>query len=113
MSHLAARERSGMKARQSKFSIGRAPSGRARCRTCKNPIGKGDIRIVALAAVSSWPMPRRSVKLVRHTRCVTKSFAAAVLEAHGTVENVPVIGGVSPEEVACAREALMRATAAA
>ena len=56
-------------------------------------------------------MPRRSVKLVRHTRCVTKSFAAAVLEAHGTVENVPVLGGVSPEEVACAREALTGAVA--
>ena len=102
-----------MKARQSKFSISRAPSGRARCRTCKDPIGKGDLRIVALAAVSSWPMPRRSVKLVRHTRCVTKSFAAAVLEAHGTVENVPLLGAVSPEEAACAREALMAATAVA
>ena len=102
-----------MKARASRFSISRAPSSRARCRACKGLIDKGEIRIVTLASVSSWPMPRRSVKLVRHTRCVTKSFAAAVLEAHGTVENVPVLGGVSPEEVACAREALMAATAAA
>ena len=68
---------------------------------------------MALAAVSSYPMPRRSVSLARHARCVTKSFAAAVLKAHGTVENVPVLGDVSPEEVACAREALMAATAAA
>ena len=100
-----------MKARQSKFSISRAPSGRARCRTCKNPIGKGDLRIVALAAVSSWPMPRRSVSLARHARCVTKSFAAAVLKVHGTVDSVPVLGDVSLEEVACAREALTGAVA--
>ena len=100
-----------MKARQSKFSISRAPSGRARCRTCKDLIRKGDLRIVALAAVSSWPMPRRSVSLARHARCVTKSFAAAVLKVHGAVENVPLLGAVSPEEAACAREALTGAVA--
>ena len=102
-----------MKARDNKFSISRAPSSRARCRVCKGLIDKGDLRIMTLASVSSWPMPRRSVSLARHTRCVTKSFAMAVLKAHSTVENVPILGDVSPEEVACAREALMAATAAA
>ena len=98
-----------MKVGESRFAISRAPSGRARCRTCKGLISKGDIRIVTLAAVSSWPMPRRSVSLVRHTRCVTKPFADAVLKEHGAFDNVPVLGDVSPEEVACAREALMAA----
>ena len=96
-----------MKARESRFSISRAPSGRARCRTCRSLISKGDVRIMAFVSVSSWPMPRRSVSLARHAKCVSKSFAAAVLRAHGNVESVPVIGEVSHGEVACVREAIM------
>ena len=52
-------------------------------------------------------MPRRSVTLVRHARCVTKPFADAVLKVHSTVVNVPVLGDVSPEEVAWVKEAIM------
>ena len=51
-------------------------------------------------------MPKRSVALARHAKCVTKSFAAAMLKVHGTAENVPVIGDMSHDEVACAREAI-------
>ena len=101
-----------MKAGESRFAISRAPSGRARCRTCKGLISKGDIRIVTLASVSGWPMPRRSVTLVRHARCVTKSFADAVLKVHGTVDNVPVLGDVNTEEVVRVRDAFMATGAA-
>ena len=57
-----------MKARESKFSISRAPSSRARCRACKGVIEKGDVRIMTLAAVSSWPMPWRSQCRLRDMR---------------------------------------------
>ena len=98
-----------MKARESKFSISRAPSSRARCRACKGVIEKGDVRIMTLAAVSSWPMPRRSVSLARHARCVTPAFAATVLKVHGAVEKVPVVGELTIEELARARGALEKA----
>ena len=94
-----------MKARDNKFSISRAPSSRARCRVCKGLIDKGDLRIMTLASVSSWPMPRRSVSLARHAHCITKSFANAVLKVHGIVENVPVLGDVSRAEVARVKDA--------
>ena len=68
---------------------------------------------MTLASVSGWPMARRSVSLARHAHCVTKSFAVAVLKAHGTIENVPVLGDVCPEEVACAREALIASSVVA
>ena len=99
-----------MKARESKFSISRAPSSRARCRACKGVIEKGDLRIMTLAAVSSWPMPRRSVSLARHARCVTPGFAAVVLKVHGAVKKVPVVGELTVEELACARGVLEKAT---
>ena len=67
---------------------------------------------MTLASVSSWPMPRRSVTLVRHARCVTKSFADAVLKVHGTVDNVPVLGDVNTEEVVRVRDAFMATGAA-
>ena len=98
-----------MKVRESKFSISRAPSSRARCRACKGVIEKGDLRIMTLAAVSSWPMPRRSVSLARHARCVTPAFAAAVLKVHGTAEKVPVVAEMTTEELARARGALEKA----
>ena len=57
-------------------------------------------------------MPRRSVSLARHARCVTKSFADAVLKVHGTVDNVPVLGDVNTEEVVRVRDAFMATGAA-
>ena len=85
-----------MKARESKFSISRAPSSRARCRACKGVIEKGDLRIMTLVAVSSWPMPRRSVSLARHARCVTPVCGSSVESSRGGEEGTgtgPGTGG--------------------
>ena len=71
--------------RPHEFSIGLAPSGRARCRGCKRLVGKGELRIVTRAFV----MPGRARDLVRHTTCVTAVLAKAMLAAHGSMERVP------------------------
>lgn len=98
-----------MKARENAFSFSRAPTGRGRCRGCKRVVGKGELRIVTLACVSSWPMPRRSTSFVRHVGCVNSAFAAAVLKVHGKVDKVPVVGEMTEDELGRARGALEKA----
>lgn len=98
-------ERGGMQkthsfqARASKYWVGTAPTGRAKCRTCKHSIEKGGVRLVALAFVS----PGRSCKLVHHARCVTAKLAKAVLEVCGDVNRVPMSEDVNEQEKSAMR----------
>ena len=94
----------GMKSRGNAFAIDCAPTGRARCRACKGRVSKGEVRLVTYAAVCTWP--RRSTVLVRHARCVNAAFARAVLDVHGAVDHVPVVGDVDHALVAEARKRL-------
>ena len=88
--------------RPSKFWVGLAPSGRAKCRACKQLVQKGEARIVTLAFVR----PGHSCKLVSHARCATAALARAMREAcGGDVECVPMAKEVSAEE---RREVLAR-----
>ena len=71
-------------------------------------IEKGEVRIVTFACVSAWPMPKRSTSFLRHVGCVNPTFAAAVLKVHEKVEQVPVVGDVTVEELARARASLVK-----
>ena len=86
---------SGFRTRASKYWIGLAPSDRAKCRSCKQLVQKGEARIVTLAFVR----PGHSCKLVSHARCATAALARAMREAcGGDVECVPMAKEVSAEE---------------
>ena len=83
----------GFRTRASKYWVGIAPSGRAKCRTCKRNIERGGVRLVALEFVC----PGKSCKLVHHARCVTPKLAKAVLDVCGDVNRVPMAADVSEE----------------
>ena len=90
------------KTRPPTFSIGLAPTGRARCRGCKGLVGKGETRLVTHAFVR----PGRSRDFVRHVGCVSVELMRAVLAAHGSVEQVPAESGMDPDALSFARAQL-------
>jgi hypothetical protein len=99
---------SGFRTRASKYWIGLAPSGRAKCRSCKQSVQKGKARIVTLAFVR----PGHSCKLVSHARCATAALARAMKDAcGGDVERVLVAKEVSAEECLEIRARLLRLSA--
>ena len=81
---------SSFKTRPPTFSIGLAPTGRARCRGCKRVVEKGEARLVTHAFVR----PGRSRDFVRHVGCVSPELMRAVIAAHGSVERVPTEKGM-------------------
>ena len=93
----------GFRTRGSKFWVGTAPTGRAKCRSCKKSIEKGGVRLVALAFVC----PGRSCKLVHHACCVTPKLAKAVLEVCGDVSRVPMSEDVTEQEQRAMRVRLL------
>ena len=90
------------KTRPPTFSIGLAPTNRARCRGCKKGIDKGETRLVTHAFVR----PGRSRDFVRHVGCVGAELARAVVAAHGTVERVPIDSSMNADAAFEARAAL-------
>ena len=93
----------GFRTQASKYWVGTAPTGRAKCRTCKQIIEKGEVRLVALAFVC----PGRSCKLVNHSRCVTAKLANAVLGVYGDVDRVPMSKDVTEQEQSAMRVRLL------
>eukprot|EP00966_Prymnesium_polylepis_P295868 6833339-Prymnesium_polylepis.3 len=96
------------KTRQHTFSIGHAPTSRARCRGCKGVVGRGEARLVTHAFVR----PGRSRDFVRHVGCVSTELLKAVIAAHGTVERVPVEAGMDADAASEARTTLSRVAVA-
>ena len=84
----------GFRTHPSKYWVEVAPSGRAKCRVCKQCVGKGETRLVSLAFVC----PGKSVKLTYHVCCVTPKLARAVLDVCKDVDGVPISADVSVEE---------------
>eukprot|EP00966_Prymnesium_polylepis_P040821 947194-Prymnesium_polylepis.1 len=84
------RMNSSFKTRPNTYSIGVAPSSRARCRACKRVVEKGETRIVTHAFVR----PGRSTYFVRHAKCATSAFVMSMLTAHGSIQRVPVDSGI-------------------
>jgi hypothetical protein len=76
----------GFKTRASTYSIGIAPTNRATCRTCKQRVEKGEVRIVTHVFVR----PGRSHDFVTHARCATHSLVQAMVGVYGAVEWVPI-----------------------
>ena len=95
---------SGFKAQPSVHRLSVAPTGRARCRVCKRPVGKGELRLETCAFVS----PGRRTVFVTHAVCVTAAQARDVLSVYGSVERVPVTEGMDAEKTAGARKSLNR-----
>lgn len=96
----------GLRTRPSKYWVGAAPTGRAKCRTCKRNIERGGVRLVALEFVC----PGRSCKLVHHVGCMTPKLARAVLDVCGDVNHVPMAGDVSEEARSEVRARLLSLT---
>ena len=96
----------GFRTRASKYWVGLAPTSLAKCRVCKQCVGKGDVRLVALEFVC----PGKSVKLVYHARCATTKLARAVLDVCGSVDGIPISTDVSVEEQRAIRTRLSSLT---
>ena len=91
------------KTRPHTFSIGRAPTNRARCRGCRKVIEKGDTRLVTHAFVR----PGRSRDFVRHVGCASPELMKAVIAAHVSVERVPTESGMDADAVSNAHAQLL------
>ena len=75
----------GFKAQPSVYKLSVAPTGRARCRVCKQLVGKGELRLETGAFV----MPGRRTVFVTHATCVTAAQARNVMSVYRSVERVP------------------------
>jgi hypothetical protein len=94
----------GFKTKPNTYSLDLAPSARARCRGCKQVIGKGEVRVVTYAFVR----PNRGTYFVRHVECATSVFMTAVLKAHGSIECVPISGDMDGNTVVSTRALLQK-----
>lgn len=99
---LAARMNTSFKTRPNTYSLGLAPSSRAKCRACKRVIRKGEVRVVTHAFIR----PGRCTFFVRHVKCATTVFVASMLVAHGSIERVPVDSSMDVETVMASRARL-------
>ena len=83
-----------------RYTIGLAPTSRARCRGCRLSIEKGALRL----AIHAFVRPNRGTTFARHLtpECVGAAMAADVMRARGVPCGVFVDGGVEPGAVACA-----------
>ena len=81
--------------RPSTHRISTAPTGRAKCRKCKQCIPKGAVRLETCAFVR----PNRRTVFVRCGGCVDAKMAAAVLSVYKVAERVPVDESVSECDV--------------
>ena len=93
------------KTKPNTYSLGLAPSSRAKCRGCKGVVAKGEVRVVTHAFVR----PNRATYFVRHVRCVTAACVASMLKAHGSLERVPVDTNMDSEAAAATRAQLSAA----
>ena len=87
-----------------RYTIGLAPTSRARCRGCKRSIEKGALRL----AIHAFVRPNRGTTFTRHLtpECVGTALAADVMRARGVPCGVNVDVGLEPEAVVCAWEEL-------
>ena len=86
------------------YTIGIAPTSRARCRGCRQSIEKGSLRL----AIHAFVRPNRGTTFTRHLtpECVGTALAADVMRARRVSYGVRVDCGVEPGEVAWAWAAL-------
>ena len=87
-----------------RFSIGLAPTSRARCRACKQRLARGEPRV----QIHAFVRPGRAVDFFRHARCVGPRLAAAIAAAHGALDRVPLAPDVDEPTARAARDAVAR-----
>ena len=94
------------KTRPHRYSIGPAPTNRARCRGCRQIIYRGSLRV----AIRVFVRPGRGTTFVRHTSaaCMDASLAKNVLSARAKGE-VSVGVGVGVDAVAAVWGVMERA----
>ena len=87
-----------------RYTIGLAPTSRARCRGCRRTIEKGALRL----AIHAFVRPNRGTTFTRHltAECVGTAHAADVMRARGVLHGVCVDALVEPGAVVCAWEVL-------
>ena len=90
------------KTHANRYSLDSAPTGRAKCRGCKQAISKGSPRFV----VHAFVRPGRGTKFVWHVLCIDKALAVDVQRVCGGVAGVAVGKAVPSETLASARDAL-------
>ena len=92
------------KTRPHRYTIGLAPTSRARCRGCRRSIEKGTLRL----AIHAFVRPNRGTTLTRHLNpeCVGTALAADVMRARGVSCGVHVDCKVEPGVVECAWTAI-------
>ena len=90
------------KTKPNTYSLGLAPSSRAKCRGCKGVVVKGEVRVVTHAFVR----PNRATYFVRHVRCTTAACVASMIKAHGSIDRVPVGSSIDAETLASIRAQL-------
>ena len=93
------------KTKPNTYSLGLAPSSRAKCRGCKGVVAKGEVRVVTHAFVR----PNRATYFVRHVRCTTAACVASMLKAHGSMDRVPVDSSMDAKAAAVTRAQLSAA----
>lgn len=101
---MTMKKATGFKTQQSRYSIGLAPTSRARCRLCKQGVNKGEVRIVTHAFVR----PGRSHDFVSHARCATLALLNDMVSVYGTIRCVPKASGMEGEVYDRACEQLER-----
>ena len=90
--------------RSSTYRIELAPTGRARCRRCKQRVPRGELRV----AITAFVRPGRSSLLYRCARaaCLDAAFARAVLATYKTPGAVPAAEGVDAHDAQRVRSML-------
>ena len=83
-----------MKAKQSYYHIGTAPTARARCRKCKRQVQKGSTRIVTTAFVKH----NHTVRFTRCVLCIDAKLAAAIVNVYGSATRIQSTPDVTPDK---------------
>ena len=86
--------------RPSTYRISLAPTGRARCRKCKQAIRKGGVRL----EIGAFVRPGRYTLLVRCASCIDSAISKAILNVYTSASRVPAEPSVDPASAACVRD---------
>ena len=85
--------------RPSTYRISLAPTGRARCRKCKQTIRKGAVRL----EICVFVRPGRYTLLMRCASCIDTAMAKAILNVYTSASRVPAEPSVDPASAARVR----------
>ena len=88
--------------RPSTYRISLAPTGRARCRKCKQAIHKGAVRL----EIGAFVRPGRYTCLLRCASCIDSALALAILNVYKSASRVPAEPSVDHASAARVRNSI-------